>query len=74
MGYHLTYFKNIPLKLKIIGFIIMIFDVLWLVVYSYSLHMGYYAKYASNLSIDNWILIISTVLFVSYLEYRRKRN
>jgi hypothetical protein len=70
MGYHLTYFKNIPLKLKIIGFIIMIYDVFWLVVYSYSLHIGDYAKYASSM----WISTISTVLFVSYLEYRRRRN
>jgi hypothetical protein len=78
MGLTRTPFKNLPLKLRIIGYILSIYAFVILAIFSYLSYIIYTGKlltgYLLIASINALVFAICSLVFVLYREYRIKRN
>ncbi|ARD85185.1 hypothetical protein FAD_1321 [Ferroplasma acidiphilum] len=71
MNRHLEPFKNLPLSIRIIYYVLLIYGFISLFVYFYLIYMGDAGKYVSILTINRWILTISVALAVLYRIMRK---
>jgi len=70
MNIRITTFKNLPLKLRIIGYFLAIYAFAILFIIFYIVYTGKF-DYALIISINVLVLAISSLLFVTYRIKRR---
>jgi len=81
MESHMIYFKNLPLKLKIIGFILLIYEFVLLSIYIHLIYINYMIhtykipyNYGLILATNGFVVSIGVLLFAIYMNYRKKRK